>query len=168
MADQQDHTTTEPTATTERQQEPQGTEPQTDWKAESRKWERRSKENAEKARNYDALKEAQKTELEKANDRAAKAEAEAEALREQKAHADLVAKVSAETGVPAALIHGADENEMTASAKAVAEWAKSTSTVAPTDKGGAAQPKHQSEESIRKMKSPIDRIEAYAREYKKN
>ena len=45
--------------------EPQGGggEPVTDWKAEARKWERRSKENADKAKAYDELQEQSKTEL---------------------------------------------------------------------------------------------------------
>lgn len=40
---------------------------------DSRKWETRSKENAEKAKQYDALEQASKSELEKAQDAAAKA-----------------------------------------------------------------------------------------------
>ena len=48
-----------------------GKEPVTDWKAEARKWERRSKENADKARAYDELQEQSKTELEKAREQAA-------------------------------------------------------------------------------------------------
>lgn len=120
-----------------------------------------------KANEFDALQESQKSELEKAQERAAKAEQEAKALREQKEHADLIAKVSAATGVPATLISGSNEDEMTASAQALAEWAKATSTVAPVDKGGAAAPKPQTETSIREMKSPIDRINAYAQEYEK-
>lgn len=53
--------------------EPQGGggEPEIDWKAEARKWERRSKENADKARAYDELQEQSKTELEKAREQAA-------------------------------------------------------------------------------------------------
>lgn len=53
--------------------EPQGGggEPVTDWKAEARKWERRSKENADKAKAYDELQEQSKTELEKAREQAA-------------------------------------------------------------------------------------------------
>lgn len=67
-----------------------------------------------KAAEYDEAQEAAKTELERANERAAKAEAEAQQLREQKARGDLAAKVSAATGVPASLIQGATEAEMQA------------------------------------------------------
>jgi hypothetical protein len=46
--------------------QPQGdggeSQPDTDWKAEARKWEKRSKENAEKAKAYDELQEQSKTE----------------------------------------------------------------------------------------------------------
>ena len=52
-----------------------------------------------KAAKYDEAQEAAKTELERANERAAKAEAKA--LREAKHRADLAAKVSTDTGVPA-------------------------------------------------------------------
>lgn len=53
--------------------EPQGGggEPEIDWKAMARKWERRSKENADKAKAYDELQEQSKTELEKAREQAA-------------------------------------------------------------------------------------------------
>lgn len=72
----------------------------TDWKAEARKWERRSKENAEKAK------------------------AELDALKAEKARANLVAKVAKETGVPASLITGDDEDSMREYAKRLAEWRK--------------------------------------------
>lgn len=88
---------------------------------------------------YDEAQEATKSELEKARDVAAKAKAEADALKAEKARAEIAAKVSAATGVPASLISGDDEEAMTASAQAIAEYAKSASTVAPTDKGGAAR-----------------------------
>lgn len=90
-----------------------------------------------KAARYDEAQAAAKTDLEKAVERADRAEAEARALREAKARADLAAEVSAATDVPAALIQGDDEEAMRASAGAIAAWAAS-SHVAPADKGGAA------------------------------
>lgn len=122
-------------------------------------------ELAKKASAYDEAQEAAKTELQRAQDDAARAKAEADALRAEKAHADLVAKVSAATGVPAALISGDDEEAMTASAQAIAEYAKGASTVAPQDKGGAARRRPASEETIRNMTNPADRVAAYARAY---
>ena len=43
----------------------------TDWKAESRKWEKRAKENDEARKELDQIKEAQKSDAEKANDKLA-------------------------------------------------------------------------------------------------
>jgi hypothetical protein len=59
---------------------------ETDWKAEARKWEQRAKENKTAADRLAELEEANKTEIQKANDKAsaaekAAAEAKAEALR---------------------------------------------------------------------------------------
>ena len=120
---------------------------------------------AKKAKAYDEAQEAAKTELEKAQEAAAAAKAEADALRAEKAHAQLAAKVSAATGVPASLITGNDEESMTASANAIAAFAKTATTVAPVDKGGAASKQPQSDESIRSMANPLDRVAAYARQY---
>ena len=104
--------------------EPQPDEGGTDWKAEARKWEARSKANAEKARAFDELQEQSKTELQKATDRATKAEAELEGMRQRAELEAVRAKVSEETGVPANLIAGADEDEMRERAKAIADFAK--------------------------------------------
>ena len=75
------------------------------------------------------------------------AQSELETLRAQIAHRDLVDKVSAETGVPGSLLKGETEEELTASAEAVAAFANAkamASTPAeptyPEDKGGGANP----------------------------
>lgn len=122
-------------------------------------------ELSKKAKAYDDAQEAAKTELEKAQEAAAKANEELSALRAEKERNDLAAKVSAATGVPVALITGSDEESMTASANAIAAFAKATSTAAPVDKGGAAKSQPQSDESIRSMANPLDRVAAYARQY---
>jgi hypothetical protein len=82
-------TTTEaPTTTTEAPAEEStspGTpaKPETDWKAEAKKWESRAKENKSAAEKLAQIEEAQKTEAQKAADRLAVAEkAAAEATRE--------------------------------------------------------------------------------------
>lgn len=118
-----------------------------------------------KAAVYDEAQEKVKTELEKAQEAAAKANEELSALRAEKARNDLAAKVSAATGVPASLITGGDEESMTASANAIAAFARAASTTAPLDKGGAAKSQPQSEEGIRSMANPLDRVAAYARQY---
>lgn len=123
-------------------------------------------ELAKKAAAYDEAQEAAKTELEKAQEAAAKANEELSVLRAEKERNDLAAKVSAATGVPASLISGDDEESMTATAKAIAEFAKASSTAAPADKGGAASGSmHMSDETISKMTNPSDRVMAYARGY---
>lgn len=102
-------------------------EPETDWKAEARKWERRSKENAEKARAYDELQEQSKTELQKAQEEAAAYKRQVDDMN-ARAEADAArAKVAKETGVPAELISGADEESMRAFAKALADWGRPSS-----------------------------------------
>ena len=88
---------------------------------------------------YDEAQEASKTELEKAREESAKAIDELNALKAEKARSELRQKVSKETGVPADLISGDDEEAMTANAKAIAEYAKKANTTAPADKGGAAR-----------------------------
>lgn len=96
----------------------------TDWKAMARKWEARSKENAEKAKAYDDLQEASKTELEKAKEAAEKARKELAGLKAKEALAESRRKVAKSTGLPEHLIFGATEEEMEANAKLVAEYAK--------------------------------------------
>gem|GEM_PF-72687 len=93
---------------------------------------------------------------------AAKAEAEAQQLREQKARGDLAAKVSAATGVPASLIQGATEAEMQASADAIASFAKAAKPNVPSDKGGAANQHAITPEGIEGIKDPVARVRARA------
>lgn len=126
----------------------------------------------EKAAAYDEAQEAAKTEGERDKEAIASALAEAkkatDALAQMQAerdHAQLVAKVSEETGVPASLIKGDDEEAMTASAKAIAAYAKTVSTEAPNDKGGAAGAKPMPPDKIKEMTNPVDRVTAYARAY---
>lgn len=111
------------------QQEPAGGEgahaPEpTDWKAEARKWEKRSKENAEKAKAYDELQERSKTDLQKAQEAADGYRKRLEEIESRAALDRARAKVAQETGVPASLVMGDDEESMREFAKAVAEYAK--------------------------------------------
>lgn len=104
------------------QQEPQ--EPQTDWKAEARKWEKRAKENREKAEAYDGLRERSEADLEKAREAAKSYKEQLDALSAKAEMDALKAKVSKATGVPAELIAGDDEDSMRGFAEAVARFAK--------------------------------------------
>ena len=101
------------------------TAPQVDWEAEARKWkelsrknESRMKENAEKARLYDEAQEQGKSELQKAQEAAAKAEARAAAMEAEV----MRAKVAASTGVDADLLSGSSEDELRASAERLIAW----------------------------------------------
>ena len=98
---------------------------QVDWEAEARKWkelsrknESRMKENAEKARLYDEAQEQGKSELQKAQEAAAKAEARAAAMEAEA----MRAKVAAATGVDADLLSGSSEDELRASAERLLAW----------------------------------------------
>lgn len=139
-----------------------------DWKAEaerfkkeSRKWEARAKENKGKADLWDAQ-GAQAPTVESLNDelndlKGRLAASEAERERER-----TLARVSQATGVPAALIHGDDEESMTESAKAVADFAESRQPGYPLDKGGSGGGKKVNRESIESIKDPAKRIMARA------
>lgn len=96
----------------------------TDWKAEARKWKRRSKENADKAKAYDELQEQSKTELQRAQEQAAAYKRKVDELSAKAERDAARAKVAKETGVPAELVAGDDEDAMRAFAKAVAAWGK--------------------------------------------
>ncbi len=88
--------------------------------AESRKWESRSKANADKAKKYDELESAKKT----LEERVASIEATNKALEDEKNRAALVKSVAKSTGVPesiVAILSATDEDDLTTQAKAVAE-----------------------------------------------
>lgn len=104
-----------------------GKEPETDWKAEARKWEKRSKENADKAKAYDELQEQSKTELEKAREQADSYKKQVDELNAKAERDAARAKVAKDTGVPAELIAGDDEDSMRAFAKALADWGRPSS-----------------------------------------
>lgn len=108
---------------TDPQAQPNGT-PQadpTDWKSRARSWEAKSKEN--KAA-LDAA-NAELDQLRQYKERAEKAEGEAAQMRAAQEHADAVAKVAAEKGLPANLIFGTTTEEMSANADAINEHLKS-------------------------------------------
>jgi hypothetical protein len=103
------------------------------WQAMSRKNEARAKENADKAKRLDEIEEANKTELQKISDRAARAET---ALAEAKMLA-LRAEKSASTGVPMALIPAGPEEAME---EAIAAFQGALTTALKSRPGPAAAP----------------------------
>lgn len=101
------------------------TEQPMDWEAEAKRWkklsrqnEARAKENAEKARLFDEQEEESKSELQKALDKAAQAEARAQALEVQATRA----QVAAAKGVDVDLLSGSTLEELEASADRLLEW----------------------------------------------
>lgn len=89
-------------------------------KAESRKWEDRSKQNKAKADKLDELMAGNGS----VEGRIAALEAENKAMKDAKARHELVAKVAAATGLSESIVaalNGEDEESLTAQAKAVAE-----------------------------------------------
>lgn len=89
-------------------------QPETDWKAESRKWEQRAKDNAAAAKKLADLEDANRTDT----DRITALEA---ALAESKAAA-LRAQAAAEAEVPVSLITASTEEEIKEQVKALKEW----------------------------------------------
>lgn len=96
-----------------------------DWEAEARKWkdlsrknEANAKANADKAKRFDELEEQSKTELQKAIERAERAEkraADAEI-------ASIRSTIAAEKGIAVGLLTGSTREEIEASADALLEW----------------------------------------------
>ena len=133
------------------------TEPTTDWKANSRKWEDRAKSNKEQ---LDAtLKELEELKASQATN----ANEQLELANAKIAELQLKIKVSKDTGVPVELLQGSDEEAITASANALTSYAQSfaKSTAAyPLDKGGAA---HSTAGSVEDIADPVARVQARAR-----
>lgn len=133
------------------------TEPTTDWKANSRKWEDRAKSNKEQL--DAALKEIEELKASQATNTTEQLEQANAKIAELK----LKIKVSTETGVPVELLQGSDEDAITASANALTSYAQSfaKSTAAyPLDKGGAA---HSTAGNVEDIADPVARVQARAR-----
>ena len=111
-----------------------------------------------KAEAYDESQQAAKSDLEKALERAAKAEGEAEALRKATERAQMLSRVSEETSVPASLLKGETEDDVREYASQLLAFAKKSSY--PTDKGKGGSPKPMTMDEIRAMDDPKERREA--------
>jgi hypothetical protein len=133
------------------------TEPTTDWKANSRKWEDRAKSNKEQ------LDEALKKIEELKASQATSANEQLELANAKIAELKLKIKVSTETGVPVELLQGSDEDAITASANALTSYAQSfakSNAAYPLDKGGAA---HSTAGNVEDIADPVARVQARAR-----
>ena len=89
----------------------------------------------QKAEQFDKLEEANKTELQKATEKATALEAELTALKKNEEIRTLREKVAKESGIPAELLSGGTEEECLAQAKALIAF-KSSNTGYPTIRDG--------------------------------
>ena len=94
--------------------------PSTDWKAESRKWERQAKANAEAAKRLEEIEASSKSETEKLaeSNAALKREAETARLELMRWKIGTAAQLPAEA---IARLQGSDEDELTADAEKLAQ-----------------------------------------------
>lgn len=85
---------------------------------------RRLRRSESKAQQFDAAQEAGKTELQKANEKAAKLQEQLDTLTRANTLRELRSKVAAATGVPAELLSGDTEESCTAQAQAILKFAQ--------------------------------------------
>jgi hypothetical protein len=105
----------QPAVTPEAPAQEPAAKPETDWKAEAKKWETRAKENKSAAERLAALEESQKTEQQKLTERLAEAERERDAVRSEA----LRLRIAADKGLTpkqAARLRGSSEEELLADA----------------------------------------------------
>jgi hypothetical protein len=130
-------TEVEPTAPetgTEEQPQPDPNAELEKWKALARQNEARAKANAEKAKRLDEIEEANKTELQKAQEAAATAAQEAAQARLDA----LRARTAAQNGVPEELLVGSNEEELTASVQRLLQFRGEQHPAAPRSSGSDA------------------------------
>lgn len=169
-----DPTTTDPTTTDPTTTDP--TEPNGEdaanvekWKGYSKTWEKRAKEKDREIERLKKQVEEAKTPASdpepnpSVEDDLAALKAELAGMKAEKARAELVAKVAEEKGVPAQLLHGDDEDALKASADAIAAYVSRQVPGYPTDKGGAGAAKALTAEQVSKIKDPVERVRARAR-----
>lgn len=136
--------TTQETETTQVKAEKTFTQAELDSIVKSRLYEEKQKfgnydELKKKAERLDQLEEASKTELQKAQDKAAKAEAELQQYKKAEELREIKAKVSTKTGVPSELLTGENEEACEAQAKAILEFAKTKGYPVIKDGGETGQ-----------------------------
>ena len=89
----------------------------------------------EKAGKYDELQEAQKSELQKATEQTAALQKELDQLKNANKLKDIRESVAKETGVPAELLTGTDEESCKAQASAILKFAKPKNYPGPKHNG---------------------------------
>lgn len=133
----------EPTATIQVEPDAPAQEPkETDWKAEARKWEERAKANKAAADRVAEIEAAEKVRREAEMTELEKAQAELKAERDARAAAERAAlrsNIAAETKVPSYLIVGDSEEAMRESAGRALEWLEAAKATTPTAPPAAKQ-----------------------------
>lgn len=151
-------------------------EQQRDWQADyekllekSRKWEARSKANADKAKAYDEMRAKSMTDAERADEAAKRAEAaEARLAEYERAEktARLVAEVAAEKGVDAELLgrmSGDARSEIEANADFIASRLSGSSIYPSVPDGGRSNAQPVTREQIEAIKDPRERVRMRAK-----
>lgn len=118
---------------------------------QSRKWEGRSKSNADKAKKYDELAAQSMTDAEKleaASKRADDAESKLAAYEAEAKRAKDAAEVSEATGVPASLLTETDRKAMEQQAEAIKAYASGQPS-APVFKGDGKKPDKKAPDDMR-------------------
>lgn len=142
---------------------PQAAEPAetTDWKAEARKWEKRAKVNSDAAEKLAAIEEANKTELQKATERAEKAEAALKAVEVERERTAQVEAAAQATGVPVEVLRGYGGDDVAGYAESIRGYfAPKTAPVVPND--GKHADTTMTKESILAIDDPAKRKAAIA------
>ena len=94
----------------------------------------------EKAAKFDELAEANKTELEKANERAAKLQAELDGIKKAAELRDMREKIATENNIPANLLTGATEEECNAQVESIKGLLNANGI--PTSVSDGGEPNH--------------------------
>jgi hypothetical protein len=115
----------------------------------------------EKAKKFDEFEESQKTELQKANERAEKLQAELDARTKADAVREMKQKVSNELGVPVNLLTGDTEEACRIQAQNIQQYAKSVGYPSVPD-GGETKAIGVSKEEILSIKDETKRLKAIA------
>lgn len=135
-------------------------------KAESRKWEKRAKENKDAAVRIAEIEDAQQvsqSDIAKAKAQAEAAIAELEAMKEAKRREDSIRTVAKAVGVDADLLSmmaGESEEEIKANAEVLQEKLASLRKYPDVNDSGAVDAPRVTKESIAQIKNPNERFEA--------
>lgn len=114
-----------------------------------------------KATAYDAVEEANKSDLQKANEKAESLQAQLDALTKANQERELRERISSETGVPANLLRGGNEDDLRAQAEGIKGFATASKASYPTVKdGGETSVPSVTKEQILAIKSEKDRLKA--------